>query len=224
MNISNSTKIKRLVGIATLSAIAFVLQFVVAGVLPKLPLGGGTAVNLALIPVVLGAILYGPTGGLSVGLVLGATTLLPGQGAEGFFVNWYMGILAIILCLTKTGLAGFVSGLLFKVLCKKNYVASIFVAAAVAPIINTGTFLLLYGVLIYIMTGEAYSTTFVAVAVSVWIVFLVELAVNIVVSPSLASLIKVLARKNDLGFVDYVKEVTGAQIDDQVFDEIAEEI
>jgi len=223
MNTNNSTKIKRLVGISTLCAITFVLQFVVSGVLPKLPLGGGTAVNLALIPVVLGAILYGPLGGLSVGLFLGATTLLPGQGAEGFYVNWYMVLLAIFLCLAKAGLAGLVSGLAFKVLRKKNYVVAIFVAAACAPIVNTGIFLLLYGLLIFIMTGEAYSTTFVAVATAVWLVFLVELTVNLVVSPALASLIKVLVRNHDLGFVNDVTEVAGDKIDDSVFDELAQE-
>ena len=107
----NSKKIKRMVGISTLCAITFVLQFWICGILPKLPIGpGGTAINLALIPVVVGAILYGPKGGLTVGLFLGVITLMPGQGAEGFYVNWYMTILAIILCLLKTGLAGFVAG------------------------------------------------------------------------------------------------------------------
>ena len=223
MNISNSTKIKRLVGIATLCAITFVLQFVVSGVMPKLPLGGGTAVNLALIPVVLAAILYGPLGGLTVGLFLGATTLLPGQGAEVFYVNWYMTLLAIFLCLLKAGLAGFVAGLLFKLLRKKTYVGAIFAAAAITPIVNTGIFLLLYGVLIYIMTGEAYSSTFVVVGAAVWLVFLVEFLVNVVVSPALASIIKVLAKNYDLGFVDDVTEIVGNKVDDSVFDEIVED-
>ena len=121
----NSKKIKRMVGISTLCAITFVLQFWICGILPKLPIGpGGTAINLALIPVVVGAILYGPKGGLTVGLFLGVITLMPGQGAEGFYVNWYMTILAIILCLLKTGLAGFVAGVVFRVLNKHNYLKS----------------------------------------------------------------------------------------------------
>lgn len=214
----NSIMIKRLVGLATLCAITFVLQFWIAGILPKLPIGGGTAVNLALIPVVVGAILYGPVGGLTVGLFLGAVTLLPGQGAEGFYVNWYMTILAIVLCLAKAGLAGFLSGLVFKLLFKKNYYVAIYAAAIVAPIVNTGIFLLLYGVLIYIMTGSAYGPTFVATAAAVWIIFLVELAVNILFAPALATLTKTLTRNYDLGFVDYLKKYSNENSLDEAVD------
>ena len=214
----NSIMIKRLVGLATLCAITFVLQFWIAGILPKLPIGGGTAVNLALIPVVVGAILYGPVGGLTVGLFLGAVTLLPGQGAEGFYVNWYMTILAIVLCLAKAGLAGFLSGLAFKLLFKKNYYVAIYAAAIVAPIVNTGIFLLLYGVLIYIMTGSAYGPTFVATAAAVWIIFLVELAVNILFAPALATLTKTLTRNYDLGFVDYLKKYSNENSLDEAVD------
>lgn len=215
----NSIRIKRMVGIATLCAIAFVLQFWIAGIMPKLPIGGGTAINLALIPVVVGAILYGPKGGLSVGLFLGAVTLLPGQGAEGFYINWYMTLLAIILCLSKTGVAGLVAGLLFKFISKKNYYVAIFVAAIVTPCINTGIFLLLYGVLIYIMTGDPYGATFVAVATAVWIAFVVELVVNIVLAPALAQLIKVITRNYNLGFSKYfddLEKVDAEVITDEV--------
>lgn len=220
----NSIMIKRMVGLATLCAITFVLQFWIAGILPKLPIGGGTAINLALIPVVVGAILYGPIGGLMVGLFLGAVTLLPGQGAEGFYVNWYMTILAIVLCLAKAGLAGFLSGLAFKLLFKKNYYVAIYATAIVAPIVNTGIFLLLYGVLIYIMTGSAYGPTFAATATAVWIMFLVELSVNILFAPALATLTKILTRNYDLGFVGYLKKYSDENsIDDAVDTEEIEE-
>ena len=197
----NSQNIKRMVGIAMLCAITFVLQFWISGVLPKLPIGlGGTAINLALIPVVVGAILYGHKGGLTVGLFLGLVTLMPGQGAEAFFVNWYMTILAILLCLLKTGLAGFTAGVLFKIIKKYNYVVAIIVSAIVTPVINTGTYLLLVGVLIKIMTGESYLVTFIATAGIVWIPFLIELAINVILSPSIASLIKIFTRNYNLGF------------------------
>ena len=214
----NSIMIKRMVGLATLCAITFVLQFWIAGILPKLPIGGGTAINLALIPVVVGAILYGPVGGLMVGLFLGAVTLLPGQGAEGFYVNWYMTILAIVLCLAKAGLAGFLSGLAFKLLFKKNYYVAIYATAIVAPIVNTGIFLLLYGVLIYIMTGSAYGPTFAATATAVWIMFLVELSVNILFAPALATLTKILTRNYDLGFVGYLKKFSDENSIDEAVD------
>lgn len=208
----NSQKIKRMVGIAMLCAITFVLQFWISGILPKLPIGpGGTAINLALIPVVVGAILYGPKGGLSVGLFLGAVTLMPGQGAEGFYVNWYMTILAILLCLLKTGLAGFVAGWVFKFFKKYNFVGATIAAAIVTPIVNTTTFLLLYGVLIRIMTGESYAVTFVLVTASIWIAFLIELGINAILAPSIASLIKTLARNSNLGFSNDFNNVVDKQ-------------
>ena len=215
INMKNSIKIKRLVGISTLCAIAFVLQFWISGVIPKLPIGGGTAINLALIPVVVGAILYGPEGGLSVGIFLGAVTLLPGQGAEGFYVNWYMTILAIVLCLLKTGLAGFVSGWLFRLFSKKNFIVGIFAASMIAPIVNSGTFLLLYGILIFIMTGEAYGVTFVATAAAIWIAFLVELALNIILAPTIASVVKILAKNHSLGFSnDFSKIISEENVEE----------
>ncbi|MBQ2472339.1 MAG: hypothetical protein II508_07040, partial [Acholeplasmatales bacterium] len=130
----------------------------------------------------------------------------------------YMTILAIVLCLAKTGLAGFLSGLAFKLLFKKNYYVAIYAAAIIAPIVNTGTFLLLYGVLIYIMTGSAYGPTFVATAAAVWIVFLVELAVNILFAPALATLTKTLTRNYDLGFVDYLKKYSSENSLDEAVD------
>ena len=50
------------------------------------------------------------------------------------------------------------------------------------------------------MTGEAYSVTFVAITLTVWIAFLIELGINIILGPSIASLIKVLTKNTDLGF------------------------
>lgn len=203
----NSIKIKRIVGIAMLSAITFILQFVVSGVLPKLPINGGTAINLALIPVIVGAILYGPIGGLIVGLVLGITVLLPGQGAEGFMINWYMTLLTILLCLAKTGLGGLVAGILFKIISKKNYLLAIFVAAIITPIINTGLYCLMFGFFNYELTGEVYSTSFIFIVGAVWIAFLVELIINIIFAPAIASFIKAITKRHDLGFVNSTKEV-----------------
>ena len=199
---NNKLQIKRLVGISTLCAIAFVLQYWISGMLPKLPLGGGTAINLALIPVVVGAILYGPKGGLTVGLFLGGVTLLPGQGAEGFYVNWYMTLLAIVLCLAKTGVAGLVAGLVFKLLSKKKFTVGVLSAGLVTPVVNTGIFILLYGVLIQIMTGTAYGVTFVAVLGAVAWAFIIEVIINILMGPGICTLIKVLTRNYNLGFTN----------------------
>ena len=68
------------------------------------------------------------------------------------------------------------------------------------------------------MTGSAYGPTFVATAAAVWIVFLVELAVNILFAPALATLTKTLTRNYDLGFVDYLKKYSSENSLDEAVD------
>ena len=50
-------------------------------------------------------------------------------------------IATIILCLLKTGVAGYVSGLIYELLHKQNNVLSIILASIIVPIINTGLFI-----------------------------------------------------------------------------------
>ena len=52
----NNAKIKRMAGIALLMALVIVLQFV-GGMIPPV---GGFSISLVLIPIVLGAAVYGP--------------------------------------------------------------------------------------------------------------------------------------------------------------------
>ena len=74
------------------------------------------------------------------------------------------------------------------------------------------------------MTGSAYGPTFAATATAVWIMFLVELSVNILFAPALATLTKILTRNYDLGFVGYLKKFSDENsIDDAVDTEEIEE-
>lgn len=196
----NSIRIKRIVGVSLLCALTFILQFVIAPIMPKIPIAGGIAINLALIPVVVGAILYGPIGGLIVGLVLGLITLMPGQGAEGFMQSPYLIFLTITLCLAKTGLAGLIAGLLFKIISKQHYVVAVIVSAIIAPIINTGIFLILYGYLMHLLTGGTYFEAYALMIIPTLLAFSAELLINIILSPSIATMILKITRKYKLGF------------------------
>ena len=57
------------------------------------------------------------------------------------------------------------------------------------------------------MTGEVYGVTFIAITTTIWIAFLIELGINIVLGPSIASLVKVLARNSNLGFSNDFSDV-----------------
>ena len=62
-----NNKLKKMVGLALLIALVVVLQFV-GGMIP--PVGGFT-ISLVLIPIVIGAALYGPGAGAFLGAVFG---------------------------------------------------------------------------------------------------------------------------------------------------------
>ena len=88
----NSLKIKRLVGLATLSAIVIVLQ-----VFSNYIQFGPVSITLALIPIVVGAILYGPGVGALLGFVWSGFILVSGQA------SYYMGMNALGTVITVLG-------------------------------------------------------------------------------------------------------------------------
>ena len=94
---------------------------------------------VGLIPIAIGACLCGPAVGAWLGLVFGIIVLVTGGGTL-FFAFSIPG--TIITVLIKGAAAGFVSGLVYKLLSKKiGFFAAIF-ASLVCPIVNTGIFLL----------------------------------------------------------------------------------
>ena len=60
-------KIKRMAGIALLMAMVVVMQFL-TGMIPPV---GGFSISLVLIPIVLGAAIFGPRAGAVLGVCLG---------------------------------------------------------------------------------------------------------------------------------------------------------
>ena len=131
---NNSLKVKRLVGVASLAAIVVVLQLIANYITI-----GTINITLALIPIVVGAIIYGPLVGFGLGALMGIV-VLTAPSTQGFLnVNPFV---TILLCVLKTGIAGLVSGLLFKIINKKNFYAAIVVATLIVPVINTGLFIL----------------------------------------------------------------------------------
>ena len=84
--------------------------------------------------------LFGPLGGLFLGLIDGALILTAPSTISGFLAIAPIG--TIITCLVKTSVAGLVSGFIFKLLNKKNIYLAIILASIIVPILNTGLFAL----------------------------------------------------------------------------------
>ena len=135
-----NNKIKRMTGIALLMALIVVLQFVTSMIPPV----GGFSISLVLIPIVIGAAVFGPGAGALLGATFGVIVFIncvtnadPG-GAMVFQAN---PILCFLVVMGKGILAGLLSGLTYAALKKLNPHVAILCAAIVCPLVNTGTFI-----------------------------------------------------------------------------------
>lgn len=177
---------------AILTALVILLQLI--GAVIKL---GPFSVSLVLVPIVIGAIVCGEIIGAWLGLVFAVIVLLSGDAAAFLAVNVPGTIITVIL---KGVLAGYVSGIAYKLMlkCTKNtYVAAV-VSALACPVVNTGIFLV--GCFLFFMDTIAVWAGSESVANYIIFVlvggnFVFELIVNIVFAPAIAHIVKI-ANKN----------------------------
>lgn len=135
----NKAKIKRMAGQGLLIALIVVLQSV-SGMIPPI---GGFSISLVLIPIVLGAALYGPAGGALLGAAFGVIVIInciTGADVGGQMVFQANPILCIAVVMGKGILAGLASGFVYSLLKEKNSYIAMLLAAAVCPMVNTGFF------------------------------------------------------------------------------------
>lgn len=133
--------VKKMTGVALLMALVVVLQLL-GGMIP--PVGGFT-ISLVLIPIVMGAALYGPQTGALLGAAFGVVVVIgciSGTDAGGAMVFQANPILCVLVVMGKGILAGFLSGVVYAALKQKNSTLAMVLAAAVCPVVNTGTFVL----------------------------------------------------------------------------------
>ena len=184
---SNTTK--KIVGVGLFTAIVVVLQVLAVVIRPA----GVFNISLVLVPIVVGAAMYGYKAGAWLGFVFGVVVLL--TDASAFMAVNIPG--TIITCILKGALAGLVSGLVYLALEKKNQIAAVFVSAIVCPIVNTGVFLL--GCRIFFMdtintwsaaAGYENAGAYMILGL-VGVNFLIEMAINIVLSSVIVKIISI---------------------------------
>lgn len=178
-------QIRQIAGLSILTALTVVLTYISDYIAI-----GTVSINLSLIPIVLAAIVYGPYAGLFMGLVNGGVVMISPY-TQAFFAANVFG--TILVCLLKTAIAGFVASLIFKLLSKKKEVVGIVAASIVVPIINTSLFIL--GSLVFFQ-GNFKDLVNIFVSIN----FLIEFAINILLTPSLIKVIKIIKKKNDMYF------------------------
>lgn len=177
----------RITGLAMLTAIVVVLQ-----ILGSFIRFGPFSVSLVLVPIVIGAALYGPGAGAWLGFVFGAVVLLSGDAAA-FLTISVPG--TIFTCLVKGVLCGMSAGWIFSIIEKKSEAAATAAAGGVSAIVNTGVFLLCcLAFFMEAINGWAAAAGFenagrYMIVGFVGINFLFELGVNIVLGPVIIRLI-----------------------------------
>ena len=190
MNNSNSQLTKKLVITAMLTALVVILQFVSMNLRFSM-----FSITLTLVPIVLGAALCGVASGAWLGFVFGVVVLLTGDAAAFLAVN-IPG--TIITVLVKGAVCGLFSGLIYKALSRFNTYLAVAAAAVAAPIANTGVFLI--GCLLFFMPtitewaaglGFGDNVGKYMIVGLVGINFLIELAINVVLSPVILRLINI---------------------------------
>ncbi len=178
---------RKLTGLAILTALVVILQF--------LPIKGPFfLITLTLVPIVIGSALYGAFAGAWLGFIFGVTVLLSGDAAAFLTIN-IPGTIATVL--VKGTLAGLAAGLVYKLASKVNRYFGVICAALVAPVVNTGIFLL--GCRLFFMdtvngwaAASGYENVGAYMILSlVGINFLIELGVNMVCSPIILRLINI---------------------------------
>lgn len=162
---------------------------------------GTISLSFVLVPIVIGGILTGVIGGTILGLIFGVITLVMGiVGADQFTFILFSDhpFLTILTCVIKGSAAGFMSGFVYKLLKDKNLTLSTFAASAVAPIVNTGLFIVgafcMADTLNSNFVAENSNVVYFIFIGCAGINFLIELAINLVLAPSVCKIIKAVKR------------------------------
>lgn len=180
---------KTLARVACFTSIVIVLQL-----LGSFIRFGPFSISLVLIPIVVGAALYGAGAGAWLGFVFGIAVLLSGDASVFMTIN---PIGTIITVLVKGTLAGFCAGLAYRLFEKRSRYLAVVVAAIVCPVVNTGIFLL--GCAVFFLdtvTGWGKAMGFenvgtYMIVVMVGLNFLVEMTIDIILSPVILRLIRI---------------------------------
>lgn len=193
-------KTKTLVGMAIFTAIVVVLQLIASFV--KF---GFFTPSLVLIPIVIGTAIYGIKAGAWLGFVFGVVVLIACiTGADqGGYLMWGVNpAVTALICVGKGVACGALAGLIYQLLHHKNQILATVAAAVVCPVVNTGLFCLgavavFKPLLLEWAAGWAAQNGMEAVSLVTYVFlgliginFLVELLINVVLSPVVVRILK----------------------------------
>jgi len=180
---------QKLVLLALLTTIVIVLQLL-ASFLPIYPF----RLNLVLVPIVIGAALISPLAGAWLGFVFGFTVLSTDSTVLPFMA--FNPAATIIVILARGVLLGVAAGYVYKLLSKIGETIAVISAAVIAPVVNTGVFVL--GLYMFFIPVVMEFGDFFGYADTASIIFLgmiginfpLEFGVNLVLSSTIIRLVQ----------------------------------
>lgn len=187
-----NTRTNRLVGLSLLTALIVILQ-VLARLIPT----GIFSLTLSLVPIVVGAALYGVGAGGYLGFVFGVVVLL--NNSQLFLEISIPGTIATVL--VKGIACGVVAGVTYRLLSARSSMLAAAAAAILCPCVNTGVFLL--GCRLFFMDwvlekteamGFSSAGSFLILGL-VGVNFLIEIAINLVLSPAIVRIVRACGRR-----------------------------
>ena len=190
----NSNNTQTVVGMGMLTALVAVLQAFASTIRI-----GPVSITLTLVPIIIGAALYGWKAGAWLGFVFGVIVMFTPDVAAFMAISVPATLVTVLL---KGTLAGLCAGLVYTAVEKKNRTAAVVASGIAAPIVNTGIFLL--GCAMFFMeivNGLAAANDmednvlkFVIVGMVGWN-FLIELGMNILLSSAVVFIIAIVKRR-----------------------------
>lgn len=186
----SNEKTKRIVGLGILTAVVVVLQLL--GSFIKI---GPVSITLVLVPIIVGAAVYGPSAGAYLGGVFAVVVLFQPDTAAFHQVSVFGTVATVML---KGILCGWAGGLVYRAVSKKNVWLGIILAAIVTPVVNSGLFFLgcrlfFWHLLTDWGKGEALKYL---VTVMIGVNFLGELEIDLVCCPIILRILKAIQKAN----------------------------
>lgn len=188
-------QIQKMVGLAIFTAVVIVLQLL--GSFIKV---GTFSISLVLIPIVVGAAVYGAGAGAFLGGVFGVVVTIAcinGSDWGGNLLFTQSPALTILICMVKGIAAGAAAGWVYRLLTGKNAYLAVAVSALAAPVVNTGLFCLgmrffFYDTLVAWAAGQ--SLVYYVFIGLIGVNFLLETLINLVCSPIILRILNAVKR------------------------------
>ena len=189
-----TSKLVSTILLALLSALVAVLAYYGGFI----KIGGFASISLTLIPVIIGATLFGPLAGAWLGAVAGVIFFATPDAAFWFGLSVPGTIITVMV---KGILSGLCAGLVYRIFNKINQYLGVLIGAIVCTVVNTGIFLL--GSLVFFMDTVGAGASAEGISIGMYLIvffvglnFVFELIANIVVSPAIVRILNIAKKQN----------------------------